>query len=169
MEVEFSWSRSEVTLPFMVAMIVWGLSSPIWGKLADDYGARPIMLGGVVLMTIGFAVMGFAENLWQMALAFGVLVGGAKGAASHTIGSLLISKHYDATNRARAVGVLQAASPLHPVLFAPLLFILITAFDWRAAVFLTSATLLVIALPLAWLGLRDPEGERRDGRARLGW
>jgi MFS family permease len=169
MEAEFSWSRSEVTLPFMVAMIVWGLSSPIWGKLADDYGARPIMLGGVVLMTIGFAVMGFAENLWQMALAFGVLVGGAKGAASHTIGSLLISKHYDATNRARAVGVLQAASPLHPVLFAPLLFILITAFDWRAAVFLTSATLLVIALPLAWLGLRDPEGERRDGRARLGW
>jgi MFS family permease len=168
-EDEFGWSRSAVTLPFMVAMIVWGLSSPIWGKLADDHGARPVMLAGVVLMAIGFGVMGFAQNLWQLTLAFGILVGGAKGAASHTIGSLLISKHYDATNRARAVGVLQAASPLHPVLFAPLLFLLITAFDWRAAVLATSATLLVIALPLAWLGVRDPEGTKLDSRSRLGW
>jgi MFS family permease len=169
MEVEFGWSRSAVTLPFMVAMIVWGISSPIWGKLADDYGARRIMLAGVVLMAIGFAVMGFAQNLWQLSLAFGVLVGGAKGAASHTIGSLLISKHYDSTNRARAVGVLQAASPLYPVLFAPLLFLLITAFDWRAAVLATSVSLLAIALPLAWLGVRDPEVEKLDGRSRLGW
>jgi MFS family permease len=169
METEFSWSRSEVTLPFMVAMIVWGISSPFWGKLADDYGVRPIMLGGVVLMAIGFAVMGFAQNLWQMSLAFGVLVGGAKGAASHTIGSLLISKHFDTAHRARAVGVLQAASPLHPVLFAPLLFLLITAFDWRAAVLATSATLLAIALPLGWLGLRDPDPESLGGRSRLSW
>jgi MFS family permease len=169
MEAEFEWSRSAVTLPFMVAMIVWGISSPIWGKLADDYGARRIMLVGVMLMAVGFAVMAFAQNLWQLCLAFGVLVGGAKGAASHTIGSLLISRHYDTAHRARAVGVLQAASPLHPVIFAPLLFLLITNFNWRAAVLATSATLVFIALPLTWLGVRDAQTEKLDARSRLGW
>jgi predicted MFS family arabinose efflux permease len=85
------------------------------------------------------------------------------------MGSLLIAKHYDATNRARAVGVVQAASPLNPVILAPLLFLVITAFNWRAAVLALSATLLVIALPIAWLGVRDPERGKLDDLPRLGW
>ena len=73
-EAEFGWSRTVVTLPYLVAMITWGISSPFFGKLADDHGARPVILGGIVLMATGFLGMSFAQNAWQLCLAFGVLV-----------------------------------------------------------------------------------------------
>jgi MFS family permease len=168
-EAEFGWSRSMVTVPYTVAMVVWGISSPVLGKLADDHGARPVMLGGIVLMASGFLGMGLAQDLWQLSLAFGVLVGTAKGAASITIAALLISKYYDAASRARAVSVVQTASPLNPLLFAPILFLLITAFDWRIAALVTSAALWFVALPLAWLGARDPDPGKLAARSRLGW
>jgi MFS family permease len=168
-ETEFGWSRSMVTVPYTVAMVVWGISAPLFGKLADDHGARPVMLWGVALMATGFVVMGLAQDLWQISLAFGVLVGAAKGAASITIAALLISKHYDGSSRARAVSVVQTASPLNPLLFAPILFLLMSRFDWRTAALVTGGLLWVVALPLAWIGARDPDPGKLAGRPRLGW
>src|SRR5581483_3699077 len=165
----FGWSRAMVTLPYTVAMVAWGISSPLFGKLADDRGARPVMLLGIVLMAAGFLGMGLAENLWQLCVAFGLLAGTAMGAASITIGALLVSKHFDTRRRAWAVSVVQSASPLNPLLFAPLLFLVVKVFGWRTAAFLISAQLFLIALPLAWLGARDPDTARLAARYRAPW
>src|SRR5581483_2766096 len=72
-EREFGWSRAVSTIPYPVAMVAWGISAPLLGKAPDDYGARPVMLGGIVGMAAGFLGMGLAQNLWQLALCFGVL------------------------------------------------------------------------------------------------
>ena len=168
-EAEFGWSRTIVTLPYTVAMIAWGISSPLFGKLADDHGARPVMIGGVVLMASGFLGMALAQDLWQLCVAFGLLVGAAKGAASLTIASLLVSKHFDARRRGWAVSVVQSASPLNPLLFAPLLFLLVKLFDWRTAALVVSALLWFVALPLAWIGARDPDTARLASRYRAPW
>jgi MFS family permease len=168
-EAEFGWARAMVTLPYLVAMITWGVSSPLFGKLADDHGARPVLLGGIVMMATGFLTMGLAQNLWQLCLAFGVLVGAAMGAASTVIMSLLVSKQFPQRLRARAVSVVQTASPLNPLVFAPLLFLIVRMADWRTAAFFTSALLLAVALPLAWLGARDPDTGRLAARERAPW
>ena len=94
-EAEFHWSRVLATLPYTVAMVAWGLTSPLFGKLADDYGTRPVILGGIVFMAAGFFGMGLAQNLWQLLLTFGLLVGATIGACGLTIMTLLISKHFD--------------------------------------------------------------------------
>ncbi len=168
-EREFDWSRAMVTLPYTLAMVAWGISSPIFGKLADDRGARPVILGGIVLMATGFLVMGLAQTLWQLCLAFGLLIGTAMGAASITIGSLLVAKHFDARRRAWAVSIVQSASPLYPLLFAPLLFLLVKLFGWRTAALATSAQLWLIALPLAWFSARDPDRARLATHRRASW
>jgi MFS family permease len=168
-EAEFGWPRSMVTLPYMIAMVTWGISSPLLGKLADDHGARPVILGGIVLMAGGFLGMGLAQDLWQLCLTFGVLVGTAMGAASTVIMSLLVSKHFPPSLRARAVSVVQTASPLNPLVFAPLLFVLIKAADWRVAALATGLLMLVVALPLAWIGARDPDTARLAAHQRAPW
>jgi MFS family permease len=169
MEAEFGWARSLVTLPYMVAMVTWGLSSPFFGKLADDHGARPVIMGGIATMTVGFLTMGLSQNLWQLSLAFGVLVGAAMGACSTVIMSLLVSKHFPPSQRARAVSVVQCASPLNPLVFAPVLYLLIRAADWRSAALVTSGLLLFVALPLAWLGARDPDTARLAAHRPAPW
>ncbi|MBI2358759.1 MAG: MFS transporter [Deltaproteobacteria bacterium] len=168
-EAEFHWSRVLATLPYTVAMIAWGVGSPLFGKLADDFGARPVILGGILIMAAGFFGMGLSQNLWQLLLTFGLLVGATIGACGLTTMTLLISKHFETSNRGRAVSFVQAATPLNPLLFAPVLFFLITAFSWRVAAMATGAMLLLVAFPLAWFGAHDPDTARLGLRSRVSW
>ncbi len=168
-EVEFGWSRVLATLPYTAAMAAWGLSSPLFGKLADDFGVRPVILWGIVVMAAGFAGMSMARSLWQLSLSFGLLIGTAMGACGLNSVTLLISKHFDRRTRARAVSLVQIAPPLTPLIFAPILFALIVNFSWRVAAQLTAGLLLGVALPLAWIGAHDPNITPSIRPRRLSW
>ena len=165
---DYQWSRAAATLPFTVAMIFWGVISPVTGKLLDDYGARPVILTGILTMALGFAVMGLARSMATLLLGYGVLVGLAYGASGMTVFSILISKHYPPELRARAVGFSQIASPANPLLMAPLVYWLISGYNWHAAAFAISALLLLFAFPMAWLGARDPQDEAQSRVKRPG-
>jgi predicted MFS family arabinose efflux permease len=64
--------------------------------------------------------------------------------------------------------VLQTSAPLSPFFFAAPLYFLINRFGWRAGALSTAILLIAVALPLAWLGARDPHASGPP-RARLGW
>jgi MFS family permease len=168
-EAGFGWSRTVVTIPYMFGMLGWGVGGVLFGKLADDRGARPVILGGILLMAAGFFGMGLSQNLWQLSLSYGIMVGLAKGACGLVIISLLVAKHYDAKNRGLAVSVIQTASPLSPLFFTPALYFLIETFDWRAAALASGVLLVAVALPVAWLGARDPDDVSTGRRNRAGW
>ena len=168
-EAGFGWSRTLVTVPYLFCMLGWGTGALLFGKLADDVGARRVILGGILLMAGGFFGMSVSQNLWQLSISYGIMVGMATGACGLIIISLLVSKHYDAKNRGLAVSVIQTAAPLSPVVFAPLLYFLIKAFDWRAAALVCGAVLVTVALPLAWLGARDPAPASMNRSNRMGW
>jgi MFS family permease len=168
-ETEFGWSRAMATAPYMFAMIGWAAGAVLFGKLADDFGARPVVLGGILLMSIGFLGMGLSRNLWELSVSYGGLVGMAMGACGLVIMSLLISKHFDARRRGFAVSAIQTAPPLSPLIFAPMLFFLMRSYDWRTAALAASALLAAVALPLAWLGARDPEATTNRQATRIRW
>jgi MFS family permease len=141
----------------------------VWfGKLADDFGARRVILGGIVLMAAGFFAVFFSSNVWQLSLSYGVMVGFAMGACGLTIVSLLVSKHFDVRDRGFAVGLVQMASPLSALMFPPLFFMLMKTYDWQAGALAASALLAFVALPLAWLGARDPAPASHHG-SRVRW
>jgi MFS family permease len=168
-EAAFGWSRTVVTVPYMFGMLGWGVGGVLFGKLADDLGARPVILGGIFLMAAGFFGMSVSQNLWQLSLSYGIMVGMAKGACGLVIISLLVAKHYDVKNRGLAVSVIQTASPLSPLFFSPVLYFLIETFDWRAAALASGVLLVAVALPLAWLGARDPDDVSTGRRNRASW
>jgi MFS family permease len=168
-EAEFGWSRTMVTVPYMFGMLGWGVGGVLFGKLADDFGARRVILGGIVLMAVGFFGMSVAQNLWQLSLSYGIMVGLAKGACGLVIISLIIAKHYDAKNRGLAVSVIQTASPLSPLFFSPVLYFLIETFDWRAAALASGLLLVTVAFPAGWLGARDPDDAATSRRNRASW
>jgi MFS family permease len=153
----------------MFGMLGWGVGGVLFGKLADDLGARRVILGGILLMAAGFFGMSLSQNLWQLSLSYGILVGLAKGACGLVIISLLVAKHYDAKNRGLAVSVIQTASPLSPLFFSPVLYLLIETFDWRAAALASGVLLIVVAYPLGWLGTRDPDDGSASRRNRASW
>ena len=169
MEADFGWSRAMVTLPYMFAMLGWGAGAVLFGKLADDYGARRVILGGILLMAAGFFGMSLSTSVWQLSLTYGLMVGIAMGACGLAIASLLVSQHYESKSRGLAVSVLQTSAPLSPLLFAAPLYFLINRFGWRAGALSTAILLIAVALPLAWLGAREPQAAGNARSARLGW
>jgi MFS family permease len=168
-EAEFGWSRTMVTIPYMFGMLGWGIGGVLFGKMADDFGARRVILGGTLLMAAGFFGMSVSQNLWQLSLWYGIMVGLAKGACGLVIISLLVAKHYDAKHRGLAVSVIQTASPLSPLFFSPALYFLIKTFDWRAAALASGVLLVAVAFPLGWLGARDPNDASTSRRNRASW
>src|SRR5262245_51965354 len=45
---------------------------PIYGKLADLYGRKPIFMRGITLFLIGAALSGRSQEMWQLVLLRGV-------------------------------------------------------------------------------------------------
>src|SRR3990167_6160224 len=66
MQAEFGWSRSMVTVPYTAAMISWAVGAVLFGKLADDFGVRRVILGGVVLMGAGLLRLGAPRHMWDV-------------------------------------------------------------------------------------------------------
>ena len=153
---EFHWTRSAAVLPFSLAMVVWGVMQPAAGALADRRGTRPLILGGILCSTLSFLTLGTAQSLWQIALGFGVLIGAANSTCGSMMWALLIAKWFPGARRAAAVGLLQAATPASPIVLAPLLFVLIAQYGWRAAALGLGLVLLLLAFPLAWIIVQDP-------------
>jgi multidrug transporter EmrE-like cation transporter len=69
-----------------------GAGAVLFGKPADDYGARRVILGGILLMAAGFFGMSLSLNVLQLSLTYGLMVGLAMGACGLAIASLSFRK-----------------------------------------------------------------------------
>jgi len=45
---------------------------PIYGKLSDLYGRKPVLLSGIVLFLVGSALSGASQEMWQLVLFRGI-------------------------------------------------------------------------------------------------
>src|SRR5258706_16391381 len=46
-----------ISLAFGVQQLMWGVAQPVAGAMADRWGPRPVMIGGVVLLAAGDALI----------------------------------------------------------------------------------------------------------------
>ena len=163
-------------------LLVYILTMPMAGRLADLWGARRLFMGALVVFTLGSALAGAAQTLDQLiaarlvqAVGGGVLVPVGTAAASHLFGGAA---------RPRALGVVGALTFLGmavgPVVAAAVLASVhpadalatagvsdaVAAFfepAWRW-VFYLNIPIGIIALTLAWAASADWETPRRPGR-----
>jgi predicted MFS family arabinose efflux permease len=141
------------TFSFSLALqnIVWGLSQPFLGALADRHGPRPVLIGtalayaaGLLLMVFskglpgGLAVAGFLTGVGTAGTGFGVLIG-------------TISRATPPEKRSQTVGAVAAAGSLGTMMLAPLGQALIDGSGWQAAMLLFAAiagSMALFALPI---------------------
>jgi MFS transporter, DHA1 family, multidrug resistance protein len=120
--------------------------SPIWGRLADSYGRRVMLLRALVGATAMMLLMGFAAHPWQLVLfrAIGGVFTGTVAAAT-----VLVASTAPAEAAGRSLGLLQTAvlvgSSFGPVLGGALGDLL----GYRAAFFCTAALTAVSAAIVA--------------------
>jgi DHA1 family tetracycline resistance protein-like MFS transporter len=99
----------QVTLMFTAFSLGNVVAEPVWGRLSDRIGRRPILLGTIFASGLGFLGLAFAPNIW-VALAIRLATGLATGNLSTIQG--YIADITPPAHRSGRIGLLGAAFAL---------------------------------------------------------
>src|SRR5438270_5162669 len=75
MSADLHWGRETFALALAVQNLVWGVTQPFAGMIADKYGAGRVLIGGTILYGLGLVTMAHATTPLMMVLTAGVLIG----------------------------------------------------------------------------------------------
>jgi predicted MFS family arabinose efflux permease len=144
---------SAASFGFAIAVqnLVWGLSQPLVGALADRHGARPVVIGTALVYALGLALMFFAGDIPAGLQIAGFLTG--VGIAGTGFGVLIgaVSRAAPPERRTQTVGLVAAAGSLGTMIIAPLGQGLINGFGWQTAMLAFAAiagSIALVALPI---------------------
>ena len=141
-----------ISFAMAVAQLMWGVSQPLFGAVADKYGpARVIVIGGIMLAA-GTAATPFMDSEWGLLLSMGILSAAGAGAGSFSILIGATAQRLPAERRAFASGFINAGGSFGQFVFAPLMGAIIAGAGWVVAM-LTMAATTLLTIPLA-LGMR---------------
>jgi predicted MFS family arabinose efflux permease len=139
---------SAATFGFSIALqnIVWGVSQPFVGALADRYGPRLVLIGTASMYAAGLLLMAFAKAVPGGLEIAGFLVG--IGTAGTGFGVLIgtVSRATPPEKRTQTVGIVAAAGSLGTMVIAPIGQGLIDGFGWKAAMVAFAAIAAAMAL-----------------------
>ncbi|MFJ4654550.1 MFS transporter [Nocardia sp. NPDC088792] len=103
---------------FSIYLLAQAVTVPIYGKLADMLGRKPVMLFGIAVFALGSLLCGVATSMVGL-IAFRAMQGigaGAVGSMSMTIAADIYTLHERAKVQAYLAGVWAASSVLGPLL-----------------------------------------------------
>jgi MFS transporter, Spinster family, sphingosine-1-phosphate transporter len=143
---------AQTSLPLTAFIVVYMLTSPIFGALADR-GPRRLLVGlGVALWSVATALAAMANGFWFFLFARSLV--GVGEAAYATIAPSLISDFYPPERRNKILTIFYVAIPVGSALGFTLGGFIGGAYGWRAA-FLVCGLPGVLFAILALL-MRDP-------------
>lgn len=160
---EFGWSRGQVSLGFTLATLTAMLTMPLTGWLTDRLGARrPILVCTAIFGALYASLVFLTPQLWHLYAVFLVLglVGPGTSAVPH---ASLISRWFT-ERRGLALGVAMCGTALGGVIWPKATQELLDRFGWRNAYAISGAAVLLIAVPLMMMLLKDPPATARLSR-----
>jgi len=142
-------TAADFSLALAIQNILWGATQPFVGMLADRYGARPVMVGGVLVYAAGLALSVVATSPWLLMLGWGICIGLALSCTAATIAMTVTSRTVSPAKRSVAMGAVSAVGSLGLTLASPMAQSLITSGGWQTAI-VAFIGLAAVMLPAAW-------------------
>jgi DHA1 family multidrug resistance protein-like MFS transporter len=150
------WSGAVFSISFLTTALV----SPLWGRLADRFGRKPMLLRSAAGMAIVLALIGFAQNIWQL-LALRALYGLFSGYISNSIA--LVASTTPKEQSGQVLGTLNTAG-ISGMLVGPLFGGAIVTFLGYRQVFWLTAAILCGVFVLSLLFVREEFTAPEKGR-----
>ncbi|KFB70628.1 MAG: putative MFS-type transporter YhjX [Candidatus Accumulibacter phosphatis] len=136
-----------ISLALAIGQFTWGAIQPVAGALADRFGPRAVLMGGIVTLAAGCAITPYATSGFGLVVSLGLLAAVGSGAGSFSVLIGAAAQRLPLEVRGTASGVINAGGSFGQFVFAPILQKAIQALGWMGAMWLL-AVLTLAALPL---------------------
>ncbi|WP_030603392.1 MFS transporter [Streptomyces fulvoviolaceus] len=155
----FSWLFSGYLLAVTVTL-------PVYGKLSDTFGRKPVLIVGAALFLLGSLLCAVAWNMGAL-IAFRVVQGLGGGALQGTV-QTLAADLYPLKERPKIQAKLSTVWAVSAVAGPGVGGVLAAYADWRW-IFLVNLPIGAVALWLIVRHLHEPKRETPSTRARVDW
>jgi MFS family permease len=133
------WGRETFALAIALQNLVWGMSQPIFGGLADRFGGYKVMALGGVLYTLGLVGSGLSTSSFGFVMSTGVIIGLALACTTYSVVYGVIGRNCPPEKRVWAMGMAAAMGSFGQFFMIPVEQELLTHFGIQN-------TLLILAI-----------------------
>lgn len=156
-------SREQWGMAMAIQNLVWGITQPFAGGLADRYGSARVLAFGGLIYAVGVLWMAFSPTPGLMTLSAGVVTGVGIAVASFGVVMAAFGRVVPPEKRSFVFGVATAASSAGQFVFAPIGQGFIAAFGWQMAlVYIACILLLIVPLAAALRGRTESTPGQAD-------
>ena len=150
---DLDMSRQMFGLIVGVQNLLWGLTQPVAGLLADRFGTARVVATGGALYVGGLALASFSTEPTGFALTIGVLIGLAQSGTAYAVVLGGIGRAAPPHIRSVALGIASTAGSVGMFMLVPITQGLIATVQWQVALFVLAA--LGLLMPLLAIGLKE--------------
>ncbi|MDI5985422.1 MFS transporter [Halomonas sp. M4R5S39] len=166
MSSDLGWGRGVFAFALALQNLIWGLSQPFTGALADRFGAARVVAIGGLLYALGLTFMGLSESALGMSLSAGVLIGLGLSGTTFSVILGAVGRAVAPEKRSMAMGIVSAAGSFGQFAMLPGTLGLLEWLGWSAALLVMGA-LAALMVPLGGM-LRDHPSPRQGSDISLG-
>jgi MFS family permease len=146
--IDMHWGRESFALALAIQNLVWGITQPFAGVIADKYGTGRVVVGGALLYALGLLWMGHPSSELSFILASGLLIGTGLSGVTFSVVAGALGRAFPPEKRSMALGISAAAGSFGQFALLPLTQTLLTHVGWSGALLVMACVALAIA-PLA--------------------
>lgn len=148
MTTDLGIGRQSFAFAIAIQNLLWGLSQPFAGAIADRYGSGRMVAGCAVMYVLGLVLMAHASTGTDLTMGAGVLIGLALSGTGFPVILAVVGRSVDESRRSLFLGFASAGGSSGQLLMVPLGQVFLDGFGWSTAL-LGFALLSSLMVPLA--------------------
>ncbi len=148
MTTDLGLGRQSFALAIAFQNLLWGVSQPFAGAIADRYGSGRVIAACGFLYVLGLVLMAQASTGADLTVSAGVLIGLALSGTGFPVILSVVGRSVDESRRSLFLGLASAGGSSGQLLMVPLGQVFLDGFGWGTAL-LSFALLSALMVPLA--------------------
>ncbi|MBK17844.1 MAG: MFS transporter [Rhodospirillaceae bacterium] len=141
------WEIGVFSFAMALQTLIWGLSQPFWGNIADRYGAGRVVSAGLILYAAGLWMMAESTSPLGITLSTGLVTGLGMSATSFPIILAVVGRSVSEKRRSMFLGIASAGGSSGMVIVVPFAQYFISDAGYTAAM-IVLAVLMIAIVPL---------------------
>jgi EmrB/QacA subfamily drug resistance transporter len=147
------------TWAFTAYLLTSTISGPLYGKISDLFGRRPVFLFGIGVFMVGSVLAGLSQEMWQLVAARGIQ--GLGAGALFPIAMAVLADIFAPSERGRYQGLFGAVFGLSSLLGPAIGGLITDTIGWPFVFFINIPVGLVVLVTVRrYLPAYHPGGER---------